>query len=704
MKETRYLALILAGALAAPAFARAQPARPPEGQAAKPQDAQPQTSPPIVPDSQFEQALPALDPALNRPLEPIEPIAPGAPPAPPFPPVPGPVENTPLGDAALTEPLPPLSSFDIQPVASAQTAQGASEEPPPVRYTFVVDGMAETGLEGRFRGLSALGDAEGSAVNGAMIQARAREDEALAVRLLRSEGYYDAVATSAIEQLPDQPGRLRVTITVAPGSRYNLGAIAINGADTVPPGMVRRFLPLETGHPIRAADVESAEANVLLRLPQEGYPFPELGLRDIVLDPETHVGDYTLPLNPGPRARFAGFTTEGHLAFDAHHVGILARFHRGDLYDRRKVDDLREAMVATRLFSTVSAEPVLTDQRADDGTQYVNILVRQDAGPARSIDASAGYDTGQGLRLEAAWEHRNLFPPEGALRIAGILGTQEQNLSIRFRRNDWGQRDRVLLFQLDTGRRDYPAFQGYTSRLYGLVSRDSTPIWQKRWTYAYGAEILATNENRDGKAHVSLSNAYFIGGLIGQIGYDRSNSLLDPTSGFRLLARINPEASLNNGTGFYIRNLIEGSVYHPFGDSFVLAGRARFGSIFGIARDSIAPSRRLYSGGGGSVRGFGYQELGPRDAKNIPLGGRGLSEFSIEGRYRFGDYGAVAFVDAGQVTEAQYPDFSNMRFGVGVGARVYTSFGPVRVDVATPVGRRPGEALVTVYVSIGQAF
>lgn len=466
MKDARYIALLLAGALAAPAFARAQPAKPPEDQAAQPQAAEPASNEPIVPDSQFEQALPTLDPALNQPIEPLEPIAPNAPaaaptatpepatPTSPFPPVPGPVEDAPLGDAALTEPLPPLSSFDIQPVENAATAQSNSDEPPPVRYTFVVEGMAQTGLEGRFRGLSALDDAEGNAVNGAMIQARAREDESLVVRLLRSEGYYDAVATSAIEQLPDQPGRLRVTITVAAGDRYNLGAIAINGADTEPAGLARRFLALETGNPIRAADVESAEANILLRLPQEGYPFPELGLRDIVLDPETHVGDYALPLNPGPRARFGGFTTEGDLAFDASHVGILARFHRGDLYDRRKVDDLREAMVATRLFSTVSAEPVLTGQSADDGAQYVNILVRQDAGPARSIDASAGYDTGLGLRIEAAWEHRNLFPPEGALRIAAVAGTQEQNLSIRFRRNNWGQRDRALLLQFETGRRD----------------------------------------------------------------------------------------------------------------------------------------------------------------------------------------------------------------------------------------------------------
>jgi translocation and assembly module TamA len=705
LSEARILAAVLAGGvLAAPLAAQPRPADPPENSAA-----------PIVPDSQFEEALPPLDPELSQPLEPIDPNAP------PFPPVPGPVEDTPLGDPALAEPLPPLSTFDVQPIAEAGDAQGEGEEAPPVRYTLVVAGMEATELEGRFRDLSALEDAEGEAVNGAMVAARAEEDEAMAVRLLRSEGYYDAVASSAIEQLPDQPGRLRVTITVAPGNRYNFGAIAVAGPDTDPPGMARTFLPLEPGAPIRAVDVEAAEANVLLRLPQQGYPFPEIGLRDIVLDPPSSTGDYTLPVTPGPLARFGGFTTEGDLAFGADHVGILARFRRGELYDRRKVDDLREAMVATRLFSTVSAEPVLTEETAEDGTRYVNVLVRQDAGPARSIDASAGYSTGEGFRLEGAWEHRNLFPPEGALRIAAIAGTAEQNLSIRFRRNNWGQRDRALLLQFDIGARDFEAFQGYTARLYGLISRESTPIWQKRWTYAYGAELLATNENRTGTATISLSDAYFIGGLIGQIGHDRSNSLLDPTSGFRLLARVNPEASMRDGTQIYIRNLIEGSVYYPVGENFTLAGRARFGSIFGINRDDLAPSRRFYAGGGGSVRGFGFQELGPReilpnpdfDPQNpddkpatiaVPLGGRSLVEFAIEGRYRFGNYGIVAFVDAGQIYEAEYPTFDSMRFGVGIGGRVYTNFGPVRVDIATPIGRRQGESLINIYVSIGQAF
>jgi len=367
------------------------------------------------------------------------------------------------------------------------------------------------------------------------------------------------------------------------------------------------------------------------------------------------------------------------------------------------------------------AEPVRTGEAGPDGTEYVNILVRQDAGPARQLTGSAGYNTGEGLRIEAAWEHRNLFPPEGALRAAAVAGTQEQSVSLSFRRSNAGKRDRTVLALIEAGRRDYAAFRGYTARLSGLISRESTPIWQKRWTWAYGAELIATNEALGREPRLSLRDAYFLGGLTGQLGYDRSDSLLNPTKGFRLLGRTNPEISFRNANKPYVRNIVEGSAYYPAGDNLVIAGRARFGSIAGIARDELAPSRRLYSGGGGSVRGFGFQELGPRvdvpnpkfdpedpgDTKptlSVPIGGRGLSEFALEGRYRFGNYGVVGFIDAGSVTPSETPGLSDLRFGVGVGGRLYTNFGPLRVDVATPIGRRKGESIVAVYISIGQAF
>ena len=81
-----------------------------------------------------------------------------------------------------------------------------------------------------------------------------------------------------------------------------------------------------------------------------------------------------------------------------------------------------------------------------------------------------------------------------------------------------------------------------------------------------------------------------------------------------------------------------------------------------------------------------------------------MNEVALEARYRFGNFGVVGFVDAGQVYRSSAPTFQNLRFGAGIGARYYTNFGPMRLDVATPIGRKPGEARVSVYVSIGQAF
>src|SRR3546814_13433348 len=89
---------------------------------------------------------------------------------------------------------------------------------------------------------------------------------------------------------------------------------------------------------------------------------------------------------------------------------------------------------------------------------------------------------------------------------------------------------------------------------------------------------------------------------------------------------------------------------------------------------------------------------------NDPLGGRSVNEFALEARYRFGNFGIVPFVDAGQVSRRSYPQFSDIRFRVGIGGRYYTNFGPVRVDLAVPINRRPGAYGYTPYTRIAQAF
>ena len=104
------------------------------------------------------------------------------------------------------------------------------------------------------------------------------------------------------------------------------------------------------------------------------------------------------------------------------------------------------------------------------------------------------------------------------------------------------------------------------------------------------------------------------------------------------------------------------------------------------------------------MRGYAYQSIGPRDLNNDPLGGKSLAEFSIEARVRFGSFGVVPFIDAGNISRGFLPDLGGLRYGAGLGIRYYSSFGPIRIDVGTPLNRQPGDPRVAVYVSLGQAF
>ena len=140
----------------------------------------------------------------------------------------------------------------------------------------------------------------------------------------------------------------------------------------------------------------------------------------------------------------------------------------------------------------------------------------------------------------------------------------------------------------------------------------------------------------------------------------------------------------------------------------VLAGRIRFGTILGASSFDIAPSRRFYAGGGGSVRGYGFEQLGPKDVDGDPIGGRGLAEFSIESRIRLkqfgGNIGVVPFFDGGSLTTKAMPGAGKWRYAAGLGVRYYSSFGPIRLDVGIPLNRQKGDGPFALTVSLGQAF
>jgi len=554
-----------------------------------------------------------------------------------------------------------------------------------------------------FRQQSTLEAERKDPANAAQIGRRASADADLLVQLLRSQGYYDAAAVPRTERAGDQ---LRVIIAADPGSQYRFASVGLPGLEAAgaDSAKLRAAFAVKAGDPVIAADVIAGGVALTRALGEEGFAEAKIGEQDVELDHHTHLATLSLPVTPGPIARFGAIHVIGRPPFSAQHVAIIARFKPGDPFQQSKLEDLRRALIQTTLVANADIKVVPVE-----GGRVVDLDVRLEPAPSHTIAGDIGYGTGQGALVEATWTDRNFFNPEGALTLREILGTTEQLSGVEFRRSNFLQRDQTLDLQFTGSHQKFDAYEARTALLAGNIERLSNFIWQKKWTWSYGAQLLATDE----QGVFSLTGAkdtrtFLIAALPLTLGYDGSDSLLDPTRGFRLSGWISPEYSGHGKSLVYARSQIDASAYRPVSDHVVIAGRIRLGTIFGADAFDLAPSRRFYSGGGGSVRGYGYQQLGPKDMDGDPIGGRGLAEFAIESRIRLkqfgGNFGVVPFFDGGSLSTGTLPGFHDWRFAVGAGVRYYSSFGPIRIDLGVPLNRQKGDGPVAVTVSLGQAF
>ena len=574
------------------------------------------------------------------------------------------------------------------------------------RYAVRLEGLGAAATEQlltAFADQSALDEGKKKSANAATIDRRARSDGELLTSLLQSQGYYDAQVEPGIALEGEV---IAVSLRAVPGPRFTFEAVEFPGLTEAggDAGPLRAAFAVKTGDPVVAEQVIAAGIALKVALGEQGFATADVGAQDIVIDHSKATARLVLPVTPGPVAQFGEIRVSGEPPFSARHVGIIARFKRGEKFERSEVDDLRRALVATGLVASAETQVV-----PRDGGRVVDIDVRLEPAPMRTIAGELGYGTGEGIRVEGSWQHRNFFNPEGALTVRGVAGTQEQLASVSLRRSNFRRRDQVLTGLVSASNVDRKAYAARTFQLSGGIERQSNFIWQKKWTWSLGGELIASDERDTIEATGEPRRRnFFIAAIPASLGYDGTDDLLDPTDGFRLGGRISPELSFQGGTFPYARMQIDASAYRRVSERVIAAGRVRLGTILGAGRDDIAPSRRFYAGGGSSVRGYGYQRLGPRDIDGDPIGGRALAEFSLEARVRLkalgGNFGIVPFLDGGTLTNSPTPDVGNWQFGAGIGLRYYTSFGPIRLDVGTPLNPRSGDSRVAVAVSLGQAF
>ena len=538
---------------------------------------------------------------------------------------------------------------------------------------------------------------------------RARQAGEAAIAVLRSEGYYDYTVEPEVGE-GDAPSPI---VRVTPGPRSLLANTQLVwDGDTPDPATVaaaEKAMKLTTGAPGRAADVLAAEGRIESVLRKHGYADAVVQTRRVVVDHDGHTLEPALHFAAGSLVHLDGIKVIAHGRTHQKWIVSLKSWKDGTVYDPAKVAKLEQRLRDSGVFNSLTVAIAPPDQ-AVNGERPVVVSVADR--PPHTLELGGGYSTSEGAGIDARYLLYDQLGTADTVIFTGRLAQIQQKLDAELDLPDWKLPDQTFKIGGDIYADDTLAFDDD-----GVGLRAGAELHFTKTTFInygvavddfYTRENIAINPN--GSA-VGQNLRLLIYSLTAGFSLDRSNDPLNPTRGWRLQAEADPTYVTGDRTLPYLKLESQVSGYLPFGpnDDTVLAARLKFGSIVGGDIPDVPADRRFFSGGGGSVRGFAFQGVGPQLAVGTqyqtPLGGDSLFESSFEVRQHItGPWAVVGFIDAGSLGPTFVPDFSEVDVGAGVGVRYNLGFGPLRFDIATPVTRRPGDPWAEFYVSIGQSF
>ncbi len=547
---------------------------------------------------------------------------------------------------------------------------------------------------------------------------RAQQDSGRLETVLQSFGYYEGNIGITVDHLPvGDPALPEVLANVAKdravpvevkprlGPLFTLGKITVKGAVT-PAALAR--MKLRAGQPAVAADVLAAQERIRTALLDEGYALAEVPAPTAYENPGNHTLDIVFTVTEGPRVALGSIHLEGLHAVNESFVRRRLLVHQGEQYSPQAIDKAQSDLQSLGIFSSVSVRPAT---KLDAAGQLPLTFVFQER-PGHVVGLNTAYSTDLGASAGVTWSDRNVFGNAEQLNLGaaidGFGGSATKNpgydATAQFVKPDWLVRDQTLTFNLAALRQSLDTYDQTALLGSAIVGRRLSEHWK------VSGGLNAEQESIDQEG---VTRDYTLMGLPLTATYDSTDSLLNPTRGLRVSFSATPTQSFGGTTSSFLMMQASGATYIDFsefgltrpGDS-VLALRGLIGSIQGAGSPfALPPDQRFYAGGGGTVRGFKYQSIGPQFPDGVATGGLAVDLAQIEFRQKvWGNFGASVFTDMGQVSKSSAPFEGSLRIGAGVGVLYYTSIGPIRLDVAFPVSRQPGGDAYEFYVGIGQAF
>jgi translocation and assembly module TamA len=591
---------------------------------------------------------------------------------------------------ALTQ---PAAAQDLENQDALEDASGGSSGPGRVPVEGLPPGLNDA--------LKVLQREE--LVPATLFEARRQAARAAAIvsTLLESEGYYQAeVADFASGETTFTRG---VRVRAGPLFVFASRRVAYLGAapdETTQAEIDSLLEPITAGAPARAQPVIAMGDALVRRLRAAGYPDASADPVDALADAGAGSVALEFRLRPGLRASFGGLSVTGLDATREEFIASLRPWKQGERVTPARMDAFRGRLAETGLFASTAVR--LADGAAPDanGVAARDVIVELTERERQTVALGASVSSSEGVGLDAEWELRNFSGWADSLTVSGLLATLERRVKTTYRLPHIGKYGRILDVSGEVEDFETDAFDQSGAN----VSATLTEQISRRVRASLGVEAgyASVLEASDRFVALNRRDLFILSGT-GTAEYVGVRDILDPVNGIRGRVMFEPGFTWGDTNIAFARMTAEASAYSDFGtDNLVGAIRGKVGTIAGPS--GAPPDRAFFAGGGGSVRGYEYQSLAPRDATGL-ITGRSLIETSFELRYRASDtLGYVAFIDAGAAGSNVEPPIDDMKFGAGLGLRYYTAFGPLRADLAVPLSNVEGAGDFQVYISIGQAF
>jgi len=499
---------------------------------------------------------------------------------------------------------------------------------------------------------------------------------------LQPYGYYDATVTGDLQKVGKD---WRVTLHVTPGEPIKVTAVDVQldkAADALAPvRRAERAITRMKGKTLDHGAYDAARDALSAQLTANGFLDARLVTHRVEVTRANHSAAIKLAWQAGPRYRY------GQVHFDGSQFneGFLDRyvpFKSGDYFSQEQLLELQQALNGADYFAVVNVMPDV--DKAKDGVVDVTVQLAPAKRTIYTGGPFIGTDTGFGVRggMERRWVNRRGHKWKNELVVAQKLKTLSTLYSIPMP----GDNQRSYNAGANFRDADTATSQSRTLELVGNETRQ----WHG-WTRALGVHALSGTftvgkrgnepDNTPGIEHGRSTLVFGEAALTRKkadnpdfVGRGWSITLAARSTADKLLSdasfsQMTADAKWIRAFGAHNRNrlILRGSAGITWTNDFT----------------ALPPQLRFFAGGDRSVRGYGYQSIGPRNSDDRVIGGKNLLVASTEVEHYFTrNWGMAAFVDAGNAFSGT--DY-RPKIGAGLGLRWRSPVGMIRVDLGTPI-------------------